>query len=294
MLVALSGESPSLWDSLAGALPLALCLTPPVLMSLAALFTARGVGALPGRDIALIEATRWSWRGALRSSAIGFTVGLTLAPALAAILALAWAVIAVPLIALLGLEWDTSWIEVLRGVGMIATVVLGCGLALGLVTGTFFGLLGGFQSRVLATPDRPNDGIRRSLFAAIRFAVVFGTVSLVVFLAAAVILGNLGPVTLHEDLNLLVTLAGIASAWGAAVGALVYGGVAVVHHYTLRAILAAAGQLPLRLTPFLVAGSGRLLLRRVGGGFIFPHRYLQEFFATLTDDEARSIAPSVQ
>ena len=82
--------------------------------------------------------------------------------------------------------------------------------------------------------------------------------------------------------------------------ALWFGGLDVIQHYTLRFILWRTGQLPFRLVPFLDYCVERIFLRRVGGGYIFIHRHLMEYFASLTQedierltqDEARGNQPA--
>jgi hypothetical protein len=66
-----------------------------------------------------------------------------------------------------------------------------------------------------------------------------------------------------------------------------YGGDAVIRHYSLRWMLTRANILPYpfsdrRLVAFLDAMNDRILLRRVGGGWTFTHRYLLNYFADLT------------
>lgn len=63
-----------------------------------------------------------------------------------------------------------------------------------------------------------------------------------------------------------------------------FGGVDLIRHYTLRLTLAWEGTLPSpwsdrRLIAFLDAMSARLLLTRVGGGWVFRHRLLLEYLA---------------
>lgn len=65
------------------------------------------------------------------------------------------------------------------------------------------------------------------------------------------------------------------------VGGLVGGGNAVVQHYTLRFVLSRKGLLPWNLVPFLDYASERIFLRKVGGGYVFVHRMLMEYFASL-------------
>jgi eukaryotic-like serine/threonine-protein kinase len=60
-----------------------------------------------------------------------------------------------------------------------------------------------------------------------------------------------------------------------------FGGLAWCQHWSLRHVLARRGWLPWRLVPWLEEMAARGLLRRVGGGYIFIHRSLLEYFAAL-------------
>ena len=46
-----------------------------------------------------------------------------------------------------------------------------------------------------------------------------------------------------------------------------------------------SGQLPWNLPRFLDYAAERILLRKVGGGYIFIHRLLLDYFASLDEDE---------
>ncbi len=80
-------------------------------------------------------------------------------------------------------------------------------------------------------------------------------------------------------------------------GLLVFGGLftgllGTLRHFTLRFWLWRTGSLPWNLIAFLDEATERLLLRKVGGGYIFVHRLLLEYFASLdttpTPDAARA------
>jgi hypothetical protein len=45
------------------------------------------------------------------------------------------------------------------------------------------------------------------------------------------------------------------------------------------------GSAPLRYARFLDYAAGRIFLRKVGGGYIFVHRLLLEYFASLEPEE---------
>jgi hypothetical protein len=54
---------------------------------------------------------------------------------------------------------------------------------------------------------------------------------------------------------------------------------AVIKHIVLRCLLFYSGAAPRNYAKFLNYTSGRHLTRQVGGGFIFRHRMLMEYFA---------------
>ncbi len=67
-----------------------------------------------------------------------------------------------------------------------------------------------------------------------------------------------------------------------------YGGLDVIQHFIVRFLLWRAGSLPWRLAPFLDYAAEELhFLQKVGGGYIFVHRYLLEHFAAMETDDGR-------
>jgi eukaryotic-like serine/threonine-protein kinase len=71
-----------------------------------------------------------------------------------------------------------------------------------------------------------------------------------------------------------------------------FGGATVVKHYLVRILLARTGRQPWRHGRFLEQAAQLGLLRRVGGGYMFIHRLLQEHLAA-RDPQARSGASFV-
>jgi hypothetical protein len=67
---------------------------------------------------------------------------------------------------------------------------------------------------------------------------------------------------------------------GPAVG-LQNGGSAYLKHYVLRILLWRDDYAPWNYIRFLDYAAERAFLRKVGGGYIFTHRLLMEYFATL-------------
>jgi hypothetical protein len=135
-------------------------------------------------------------------------------------------------------------------------------------------LLDGFQPAMQRVRRRPDEGIRRSA----RYALGFGTCY-----AAAT----------YAAMGLLLTLAlapGVppAQVWTvAALPALLFGattgyrcgGRAFLHYWIVRWLLARGGHAPLRYLRFLHEAEARSLLYRLGSGFVFPHRLIQEHLA---------------
>jgi hypothetical protein len=68
------------------------------------------------------------------------------------------------------------------------------------------------------------------------------------------------------------------------VGAFGFGGLACIQHLVLRVLLWRSKALPWDLPRFLDYAAERILLRKVGGGYIFIHRLLLEYFVTLDDN----------
>jgi hypothetical protein len=64
----------------------------------------------------------------------------------------------------------------------------------------------------------------------------------------------------------------------------------VILYHTLRYILARTNHAPRNYPKFLDYCSERTLLHKVGGGYIFVHRLLQEHFASLTPEDIERLA----
>ena len=159
---------------------------------------------------------------------------------------------------------------------------LSSGLYIGLVFGLFFGLtvligwliLGlssGLGSSEIVQRIVPNQGIRSSW----RNCLIIG-LSLWLLLGLEIfrLLNNL---TGELSLALIGGL-GFGLGFGLIVG-LVCGGAACIQHFTLRQMLYQKKRIPWNYAKFLDFASDRLLMKKVGGGYIFFHRMLLEHFA---------------
>jgi hypothetical protein len=160
------------------------------------------------------------------------------------------------------LEWmQPNWLStraqqkvVNLGAVIPSVLVMGLvsGLVFGLVSGLVIGLVGGLLDGLvpdeITTRTVPNEGIRRSA----RMALVIGLVS--------------GLVT-----GLVFGL--VSGLWK--------GGLACLQHLILRFLLWRNDFAPWHYVRFLDYAAERVFLRKVGGGYIFVHRLLLEYFATL-------------
>jgi hypothetical protein len=250
-------------------------------------FLAGGPGLGP-RRITVVETLRWSAARGKQAAARGFVLPI-LAGMVLALPLLVGAVLAGAPATVLQVAPHDPRLLLLAGALLVAFVAL----AVGVVAGLLFGIIGGLEPGGVETSVRPNQGIRRSARTALRavgvaLAGVLG-VGLLLTLAG-VLVGLLGRLLAgggagasgEVALRVLARMGGwvIFGLPLALAAGLVYGGYACLSHGALRLVLWRSGALPLDCVPFLDYAVERVLLRRVGGGYMFVHRLLQEHFAT--------------
>ena len=146
------------------------------------------------------------------------------------------------------------------------------GLIFLLSSGLMLGLRDGLTNRSTELEEnyrrsRPNAAIRRSLLSGLTVGLTGG-----LFLGLIIALLS----ELSEGL-----IAG--SFFGLIIG-LLFGLANVIRHYILRLTLFFDGSMPLNYVRFLDDCADRILLRRVGGGYIFIHRTFMEHVASLDLD----------
>ncbi|NTU86018.1 MAG: hypothetical protein HGA45_42945 [Chloroflexales bacterium] len=73
-----------------------------------------------------------------------------------------------------------------------------------------------------------------------------------------------------------------------------FGGYAGIQHYILRTLLSLNHILPFRIIPFLENAANRILMQKVGGGYIFIHRMLMEHFAAMTDEDIARLSAEIE
>jgi hypothetical protein len=141
---------------------------------------------------------------------------------------------------------------------------------LGIVfSGLIIGTLAGFTGAVKVRKGSPNEGIklsRRNSSVALFICLLGGAIPGLIFWAAGWIIQILG------------LICGLIA--GVFFGTYL-GGSAVIKHHTLRLILWMTGHTPFKFIKFLDHCSRLILLKKVGGGYIFIHRMLLDYFADL-------------
>jgi hypothetical protein len=229
---------------------------------------AAGLFGMPGlapRRIVIVETLRWSWSGARRLALGAFLFG-AINGGIGVLMGLPLGII-------------HGWLGLVYIV--MAVLASASGAALGGM------VLGGMVGDRLDTQTRPNQGIRRSARSALRVWFLFGLAAAPMGAFLSVLITNVlaNDVSLPPDMFFwidgIVPSALVAWAVVGILGALAFGGYAVLSHIALRCILWRSGVLPLHPVRFLDYCADRIFLRKVGGGYIFVHRLLMEHFASL-------------
>jgi hypothetical protein len=218
-------------------------------------------------DLQIVDALSWSWTSALKWTPGGAVIGL--------LGGMIVGVVFGPVFALASNTPDHSPFYILAGVCLFGGGLGVAGLLLGGMSG---GLIGGLRGKRIESRSSPNQGLRWSIKNALLAGLLFWIGGWFVFglswglffsFAGGLISGLSYGAVLGLSFGLIFAI----------VGALWYGGLAVVQHYTLRLIITLNKHLPWNLAPFLDHCAGRIFLQKVGGGYIFIHRLLLEYFA---------------
>lgn len=165
------------------------------------------------------------------------------------------------------------------------------GLTIGMSIALSAGIGRGLAHHTLIESRRrvPNQGIHTSCRNGLKLGLVSGAI-----LGSFITLLNLlahqfggGSPPLIEWIGYLWALV-FAVTWVVWVA---NGGIPWVYHYILRLMLWRAGITPWNYTHFLDSSANRLLLRKVGGSYLFKHSLLSDYFASY---QAVSTVGSVQ
>ncbi|MEZ4372916.1 MAG: protein kinase [Polyangiaceae bacterium] len=245
---------------------LGLTTLPSIITSVGATVTCFAL--LRTFEVRAVEGLRWSWKRALRwlpaavisCGAIGAAMGLRYwIPGADA------STIASPL----GGLWTNIAYTALVGVFVAFTM----------------GLEPGNQE----APAEPGAGFRQSLITALTISLPTGVVTAVglAYVVMPLVLDPLfHPGGVWNNHGQLAVRTGVLFG---AVLFFVYGGAAIAYHCALRLVLALRTPLPLALVPFLDDAAHAGILRRVGGGYLFMHRELLDYLASLDDDSLKLV-----
>ena len=176
------------------------------------------------------------------------------------------------------LEW--SWQKALKNLGVALIFVLILSVTNGLIFGLIFGvllwlMLNWEKQTEINRTTRPNQGIWKSVQDTIKITTIIG-------LCSGIFLGLIqAQYTLIPEVNSFVLgLAnGIMFGYGGALLSTQGAGFVCFKHLILRLLLWRSGCIPWNYVRFLEYASDRLLMKKVGGGYIFYHRMLMEHFA---------------
>jgi hypothetical protein len=225
----------------------------------------KGKSNLYDGSIEIFEKLSWSWEKSIPGAIIGLLTG-----------------------AIFGLS---IWLAVgqLFGLSFGLTFALAFGVASGLVAALLSGLTGS-ETEVRTTP---NQGIWQSGFNASRIGLIVGMiVGLLVGLSSGWAWGLAFGLKSGLRVGLITGLTiGLAFGFGTA---LFFGGLSFIQHFVLRFILYKNGYIPWNYVRFLDYAAEQILLRKVGGGYIFIHRSLMEFFATSETGSPTTLAPDLR
>ncbi|MBV9617522.1 MAG: hypothetical protein JO031_18880, partial [Ktedonobacteraceae bacterium] len=173
--------------------------------------------------------------------------------------------------------------------GFIYGIIIGCVVvSAGILAGV---LNSGWSSDVLAEHQRfrPNEGTMRSARNALFAAYLFGPIGgLASGLASGLAFGLVGQIN-----GWLILGTGFAITLGiifALEFAFIYGGIAWIEHYVLRWYLWRAGYMPWNYVGFLDYAAERILLRKIGGGYMFVHRLLLDYFSSLNISDKSNLS----
>ena len=149
----------------------------------------------------------------------------------------------------------------------VMSLVAQVGLIVGLIT-----LL--INNEVVETRITPNQGTWRSIKMAMVALLGCGLLGVVIFFLN-------GGLTAGPNVRAFGDL--IFGLIFGLTGGMIGGGMFALRHVVLRLVLGLTGSAPLNYVRFLDSAAERLFLRKVGGGYIFVHRMLRDYFASFAE-----------
>ncbi len=218
------------------------------------------------REITLFEKVSWSWQRAkfslMREMRSGLIFGLIPALIIGVIVAL--------IRFLMYKNLGEALYYVLPGVGFYW-------LFFGVMGAMIRALSSGLDSIEVKQRRIPNQGIKSSAKNFAIFMMICGVVFGLIF----GVIYELITKVLSVDIILWLIVGLICGLIPGFFVGLKYGGAACIQHFNLRLILCLKDRIPWNYARFLDYASQHLLMKKVGGGYIFYHRMLMEHFAQI-------------
>ena len=144
------------------------------------------------------------------------------------------------------------------------SIIIGLSFFYMYIGGLIIGIIGGFTNRIREDKTRPNQGILLSFKSGVYAGLMVGLIiGMTVWLITTAKVGLVAGI-----------LIGIIIGLNRGLGD-------VIKQYVLRLVLWRSGKTPFKFVPFLDYCAKLILLKKVGGGYIFIHRMLLEYFAKL-------------
>jgi hypothetical protein len=203
-----------------------------------------------------------------------------------------------------------GFMGVIAAIGSGATSGFYNGLLFGLLGGLFWAVFRGFLHNIeIETTEWPNQGIWQSaknalivggsllLYSIMLIISILFVTQLILFVTQLVraksakslieslqswsnllYAVSITKISLLQDLRIIL---GLVIPF---FGGLYFGGLAFIQHFIIRFTLSIKRYIPWKLARFLDYAADRILLRKVGGGYIFIHRLLLEYFAALGEE----------
>lgn len=215
------------------------------------------------RTVTIAETIHWSWRKVWHGMSSQLAIGGLVAGVVN--------IVALPLFRLF------SFLSVTDG--------LMTSLCPALITTTSMLIASGLTTGELPAEVLPNQGIRRTIQRSLALGLICFLISFVVLGSVIMLVTGRGP---------FVAFFGIALTWALPFGVLAavfFGGFDCIKHVVVRYLLHRADVLPWDCGHALDYAADRGLLRKVGGGYIFVHRRLLEYFSSCGDRKEEDDAP---
>ena len=227
-------------------------------------------------DIETVETLKWSWWALAKGLASGLLSGVVFGLAFGVMLGAIFVVYEFYARS----TGQRLYYDFLDG--------LSAGMRIGLFAGPTFGISIMLHYGLIGSEVRTKTSHNQGTWLSLRHGVLVG---LLVAICSALIFGQYADIEegLRARRSFLPSFApGFELLFGASsglIGCLLLGGRAVIQHFTLRLILWRNGNIPWNYARFLDYAAERIFLRKVGGGYIFVHRLLMEYFASLDQDQ---------